>query len=90
MPDDRPQYDTFKRPSPITCMVGVVVALLIWLAIYVSILVIFPQLREALTYPLLALALLIVAGGGIYYFVTNRRRKAEHAAQYEQRAKSDN
>lgn len=89
MPDERPQYDGYKRPSPITCVVGVGIALFILAAFYIFVLVVFPNLREALTYPLLAVALVVLVGGGIYYLVTNRKRTTEHAAQDQRRAASD-
>lgn len=89
MPDERPQYDGQKRQSLITCAVGVVIGWVILAAFTIIVLVVFPEMRAALTYPLLAVALVVLVGGGIYYLVTNRKRKAEHAVQDQRRATSD-
>lgn len=93
MPDNRPQYDDYKRPSPVTCLVGVIVAFLVWAVILAIVFIGFPDLRATLTYPLAAIALLILVVGGGYYLLSNRRRRAEHEAQkaqqMAQRAKSD-
>lgn len=89
MPDKRPQYDGEKRQSLITCAAGVVIGLVILAAFTILVLVVFPEMLAALTYPLLALALVVIVGGGIYYLVTNRKREAEHAVQDQRRAVSD-
>ncbi len=89
MPDDRPQYEGYKRPSPVTCLVGVFVSFLIVMGVYLFIFLIFPEMRARLTYPLIAVLVIIGVAGGIYYLATNRRRSTEHAAQDVQRAASD-
>lgn len=89
MPDERPPYDGQKRQSLITCAAGVVIGLVILAAFTILVLVVFPEMLAALTYPLLAVALIVIVGGGIYYLVTNRKREAEHAVQDERRAVSD-
>lgn len=93
MPDNRPEYDNYKRPSILTCFVRLIIAFVFVGLVYAFFLLVYPDLRARLTYPIIAILLIIVVGFGIYYLVTNRRRKAEHARQYEeqqaQRAKSD-
>lgn len=89
MSDKHSQYDGYKRPSPVTCLVGGIVAVVIWIAIFVIVFVVFPQLRATLTYPLIAVGLVVLAGGGLYYLATSRKREQEHSAQDERRAVSD-
>ena len=93
VPDNRPEYDNYKRPSILTCFVRLIIAFAFVGLVYAFFFLVYPDLRAWMTYPIIAISLLLLVGFGIYYLVTDRRRKAEHARQYEaqqaQRAKSD-
>ena len=88
MPDTRPEYDDYQRPSAKGCVVGVIALLAAWGLLYVFLFIGFPDKRGIFTYPLLALGLLILVVGGIYYVMTNRRHRAEHDAQHVQQAEA--
>ena len=78
-------YEGFKEPSPITCLVGVIVGVVILAAFWIGMIFIVPELASRLTYPLLALLLLLLAGGGIYYWWSSKRRQQREAAQAQKR-----
>lgn len=88
MPDNPSEYDNYERPSAGTCLVRVALTYLFVIAGYVFLFLVFPQFRNTLTYPLLAILLLILVAGGGYYLLTDRKRRQEHAAQLAAQSKS--
>lgn len=88
MPDNRPEYETYKRPSIGTCLVRIVLAYLFVIVVYGLFLLVVPSMRNALTYPVLAILLLILVVGGGYYLLTDRKRRQEHAAELAAQSKS--
>ncbi|MEZ4769712.1 MAG: hypothetical protein R2844_14935 [Caldilineales bacterium] len=87
MPDNRPEYDNYKRPSIGTCLVRIVLAYVFVVAVYAFFFLVFPQMRNALTYPVLAILLLILVVGGVWFLVTDRKRKQQHMAELEAQRK---
>ena len=88
MPDNRPEYDNYKRPGVGTCLVRIFLAYLFVVVFYALFLLIVPSMRNALTYPVLAILLLILVVGGGYYLLTDRKRRQEHAAELAAQSKS--